>query len=494
MFYSTVANLGTDEQAAKWLPMIRDLKMTGCYAQTELGHGSFVPGIETTATFDKQTQEFIIHSPTITSIKFWPGDMSRFSNHAIVFAKLIVDGKALGVHAFMVQTRNLQTWEPLPGIEMGDIGPKFGYNSKDNGYMLFKQVRIPRSNMMTRFVEIDSQGQLQLKGDLRALYGIMLETRIWICGNAPQSLAQGLLIATRYAVVRRQFATVEGSKQERKLMDYQTHMFKFAPLVAYTMVMTAAARYMCEQHSLLVKELKESQFGRLDVMHHLSAGFKATFSRVAYDGIDTCRQACGGAGFSAHSGLPALQCDYAPNTTYEGDNTVMLQQAARFLIKTWKKIQAHKDKATGFLSYINEVDTLLGLKANMNSVEDALDLARLDKALAVRAAFKIKRTMGLIAQKTAEGVSENERVHSQLAVDIVSMAQSHIQYVAFQIYVQKINSGAIKCPNLKALLTDLARLYALTELQADSTSCFEAGFFGPGSSSLILQAQKACQS
>ena len=82
------------------------MKMTGCYAQTELGHGSYVQGLETTATFDKEKQEFVINSPTISSIKFWPGDMSRFSNHAIVFAKLIIDGKAMGVHSFMVPTRD----------------------------------------------------------------------------------------------------------------------------------------------------------------------------------------------------------------------------------------------------------------------------------------------------------------------------------------------------------------------------------------------------
>lgn len=102
-------------------------------------------------------------------------------------------------------------------------------------------------------------------------------------------------------------------------------MFKFGPMLAQIMVMNIAARYVCEQHTILINELKNNEFGRLDILHHLSAGFKATFSRIAYDGIDQCRQACGGAGFSAHSGLPSLQVDYAPNTTYEGDNTVMLQ-------------------------------------------------------------------------------------------------------------------------------------------------------------------------
>ena len=102
MFFSTVNNLGEKDQVAEWIPKIKVLKMSGCYAQTELGHGSYVQGIETTATFDKERQEFIINSPTITSIKYWPGDMGKFSNHAIVFAKLILEGRPSGVHAFMV--------------------------------------------------------------------------------------------------------------------------------------------------------------------------------------------------------------------------------------------------------------------------------------------------------------------------------------------------------------------------------------------------------
>ena len=160
MFFSTINNLGDKEQIEKWIPMVKQMRMTGCYAQTELGHGSFIQGIETTAHFDKEKQEFIINSPTITSIKFWPGDMGKFSNHAIVFAKLFLEGKPAGVHAFMVQTRNLDTWEPLPGVEMGDIGPKFGYNTKDNGYMLFKNIRIPRTNLLRRYADVDENGKI----------------------------------------------------------------------------------------------------------------------------------------------------------------------------------------------------------------------------------------------------------------------------------------------------------------------------------------------
>ena len=137
-------------------------------------------GLETTATFDKEKQEFVINSPTITSIKFWPGDMGKFSNHALVFAKLIIEGKSYGVNAFLVQTRCLKTWQPVQGVEMGDVGPKYGYNTKDNGFLLFRNVRIPRENMMCRYAEVSKDGSIELKGDLRALYGIMLETRVRI--------------------------------------------------------------------------------------------------------------------------------------------------------------------------------------------------------------------------------------------------------------------------------------------------------------------------
>ena len=71
--------------------------MIGSYAQTEMGHGSNIAGLETTATFDKEKDEFIIHSPTITSTKFWPGSLGIVANHAVVFARLIVDENDFGV-------------------------------------------------------------------------------------------------------------------------------------------------------------------------------------------------------------------------------------------------------------------------------------------------------------------------------------------------------------------------------------------------------------
>ena len=272
-------------------------------------------------------------------------------------------------------------------------------------------------------------------------------------------------------------------------------MFKFAPLLAYTFAMNISSKYLFAQHSLLLEELSRNEFSRLDSLHHISAGFKATFSRIAYDGIDSCRQACGGAGFSAHSGLPSLQGDYAPNTTYEGDNTVLLQQAARLISKTWKKlyIKESGERATGLFSYFNEVDALLKSKSEIKTVEDALCLNKLDRALAVRAAFKVKRAMDLVALKTQEGTTDNELVHSLLAVDLVSMAQAHMMYVVFQIFRSTVEKpDTFKCPKIRENMQDLARLFALTELLngADSSAVYEAGHFAMGTASILLDASK----
>jgi len=127
MFRMSIENLASEQQKAKWMPLIQNLDILGCYAQTEIGHGSNVAGIETTATLDLVTDEFVIHTPTITATKYWPGDLGRFSSHALVFARTIVGKKDYGVQPFVVQIRDVESWRILSGVKCGDLGPKIGY-------------------------------------------------------------------------------------------------------------------------------------------------------------------------------------------------------------------------------------------------------------------------------------------------------------------------------------------------------------------------------
>jgi len=122
LFIPFVRNQASAEQCKTWIPQCESGEMIGCYAQTELGHGTFVRGIETTAIFDEMTDEFIIHSPTFSSSKYWPGALGFTATHAIVMARLISKGQDHGVHAFMVQIRSSDSHRPVPRVELGDIG------------------------------------------------------------------------------------------------------------------------------------------------------------------------------------------------------------------------------------------------------------------------------------------------------------------------------------------------------------------------------------
>lgn len=90
----------------------------GCYAQTELGHGSDVQSLMTTATYDDEDQTFVMNTPCIEATKWWIGDLGVYANHAIVFAELIIKNKKYGVHAFLVPIRD-HNHNPFPNIEVG---------------------------------------------------------------------------------------------------------------------------------------------------------------------------------------------------------------------------------------------------------------------------------------------------------------------------------------------------------------------------------------
>lgn len=151
MFVTTIKEQASDSQKSHYLPLIESFRIIGAYAQTELGHGSNVQGLELEARWDPSTKEFILHSPTLTASKWWNGSLGRIANHAIVVAQLLLPSSSgqdsspeyasYGPHPFIVQVRDMSTHQPFDGIVIGDIGPKLGYATIDNAYMLFDNFR-----------------------------------------------------------------------------------------------------------------------------------------------------------------------------------------------------------------------------------------------------------------------------------------------------------------------------------------------------------------
>ncbi|XP_042505507.1 peroxisomal acyl-coenzyme A oxidase 1-like [Macadamia integrifolia] len=361
MFIPAIKGQGTEEQQKKWLPLAYKMQIIGCYAQTELGHGSNVQGLETTATFDRKTDEFILHSPTLTSSKWWPGGLGKVSTHAVIYSRLIIDGQDYGVNGFIVQLRSLDDHSPLPGITIGDIGTKFGnggYNSMDNGVLQLDHVRIPRDQMLMRVSQVTREGKF-LKSDVprQLAYGTMVYVRQVIVSDASSALSRAVCIATRYSAVRRQFGSQDGGP-ETQVIDYKTQQNRLFPLLASAYAFRFVGEWLKWLYTDVTQRLQANDFSTLPEAHACTAGLKSLTTTATADGIEECRKLCGGHGYLCSSGLPELVAVYAPACTYEGDNIVLLLQVARFLMKTVSQLGSGK-KPVGTTAYMGQVEHLM---------------------------------------------------------------------------------------------------------------------------------------
>jgi acyl-CoA oxidase len=266
-----------------------------------LGHGSNVKGLETTATYDKASDEFVLHSPTLTSIKWWPGNLARTANHAIIMAQLIIEDKNYGVHAFLLQIREFGSHKVRPGIEVGDIGPKFGINMVDNGFLRMRKVRIPRENMLMRFSRVEKGGKYLKAPHSKLSYGTMVFVRASIVNSSFKYIARAVTIAIRYSIVRRQFSSSKNAP-EIQIIEYQTQQNKLFPLIGMAYAMYFVGSKMMEMYHLNNKLLVKGDMSMLPELHALSSSWKALTTEISSQGMEESRKSLGGHGYSMFSG------------------------------------------------------------------------------------------------------------------------------------------------------------------------------------------------
>ena len=158
LFGGAIENLGTERHHEAYVRKIIDLELLGCFAMTETGHGSDVQSLETTATYDRETDEFVINSPTKTSRKDYIGGAAETATMAAVFAQLITAGPHEeptnhGVHCFVVPIRD-EEGNDLPGVTTSDCDYKGGLPGVDNGRIVFDNVRVPRDNLLNKYGDV----------------------------------------------------------------------------------------------------------------------------------------------------------------------------------------------------------------------------------------------------------------------------------------------------------------------------------------------------
>eukprot|EP01132_Coremiostelium_polycephalum_P008256 gene8256-10146_t len=325
LFGGTVLLLGT-ERHEKYVKEADSLDIVGCFSMTELGHGSNVRGLETTAVYDKATQEFIINSPTPTSQKFWIGGAGLHAHYTTVFARLIIDDTDHGIHAFVVPIRDRKTNLVLPGVTIRDCGPKLGLNGVDNGQLKFENVRIPRVNLLNKYSDVDERGVYSSKfaNPVKHFAAIMepfIGGRLAItkcCSAAKTCLA----IAIRYSFFRKQFGPSLSNEQPLITLSSQQRR----------LMIPLARTIMLDFYVHLMTRILQSKKRPVSVHAHCS-GAKAIYSWHCINTMQVCREACGGQGYRSENRIAEFKSDCDIICTYEGDNTVLMQQVAKYLIQ-----------------------------------------------------------------------------------------------------------------------------------------------------------------
>src|SRR5687767_7658347 len=249
LFGGAVVALGTARHHDRYLRDIISADLLGCFAMTETGHGSDVQQLRTTCVYDPATQTFDLHTPHEAARKDYIGNAARDGRMAVVFAQLVTNGERHGVHAWLVPIRDEQG-NAMPGVTIGDDGPKAGLLGVDNGRLSFDHVRVPRDMLLDRYGSVAADGTYtsSIENETRRFFtmlGTLVRGRVSVGGSASSATTLALDIAVRYGDVRRQFAA-PGDDREIVINDYLVHQRKLLPALATTYALHFAQGQLVE--------------------------------------------------------------------------------------------------------------------------------------------------------------------------------------------------------------------------------------------------------
>ncbi|HMJ68210.1 MAG TPA: acyl-CoA dehydrogenase [Cyclobacteriaceae bacterium] len=464
--------LGTEKHHKKYLKDIGTLELPGCFAMTETGHGSNVRGIETTATYDHSNKTFVINTPDELARKEYIGNAAAHGQMATVFAKIIVEGKDYGVGAFVVPLRE-KNGTMKAGVQIKDCGRKLGLNGVDNGVIYFKNVVIPKDDMLDKFAGVSEDGKFTspISSDNRRFFtmlGTLVGGRIGIprSGNAASKL--GLAIAIKYGDQRRQFGP-EGAA-EVPILNYRTHQRRLMPLLANAYALHFSLQYLTER--FLART--DAQMQEIEA---LAAGLKsfATWNTTAT--LQECRECCGGKGYLSENRIGDLKSDSDIYTTFEGDNTVLMQLVAKSRLTEFKQEFSNMN-AFGLLGYVAQQAATSISEMNPITIRKTDEDHLLDPEFH-KSAF-IYRERDIL---TSAGKRLRRHISEGMdSFDAFNVAQHHLVQVGFayieRIILEKFQEavGNTKDKGCQQALRKLCNLFALSQIDKNKAWYLEQGY------------------
>lgn len=464
--------LGTEKHHKKYLKDIGSLELPGCFAMTETNHGSNVKGIETTATYDHAKKTFTIHTPNEYARKEYIGNAACHGQMATVFAKLILDGKDYGVSAFVVPLRdkkgNLQK-----GVTIKDCGRKMGLNGVDNGVIYFDHVVIPKENMLDRFAGVSDDGTFTspISSDNRRFFtmlGTLVGGRIGIPRSGNAACKSGLTIAIRYGDQRRQFGPEGGT--EVPILNYRTHQRRLMPLLATTYALHFTLRYLTQRFLNRTEE-------EMQEIEALAAGIKSFTTWHTTATLQECRECCGGKGYLSENRIDALKNDADIYTTFEGDNTVLMQLVAKSRLTEFRQEFSNMNVFT-ILNYVADQAKTSITEMNPLIVRKTDEEHLLDPEFQLNAFEYRERDILTSAAKRLK-----RHIDSGMdSFDAFNVCQHHLVQVGFA-YVERIileqfqlTVKQSKGTSSHTVLKKLCDLFALSQIDKNKGWYLEQGY------------------
>ena len=475
LFGSAIFQLGTKEHHDKWLRGVIDMSLPGAFAMTETGHGSDVAAIGTTATYDADTEEFVIHTPFRGAWKDYLGNAALHGKAATVFAQLITGGVNYGVHCFFVPLRD-EAGAFLPGIGGEDDGVKGGLNGIDNGRLHFDHVRIPRTNLLNRYGDVAADGTYssEIHSPGRRFFtmlGALVQGRVSLDGAATTGTALALHIALTYANQRRQFDSGAGST-EVVLLDYGKHQRRLLPLLAQNYAQFFAHDELLQKFDAVFSGRTDTPEERED-LETLAAALKPLSTWNALDTIQEAREACGGSGFLAENRMVGLHQDLDVYVTFEGDNNVLLQLVGKRLLSDFAQQFKGKDAATLARYAVGHTagkmfhgaglrqlgQTVADFGSTARSVELGLREDQQHELLAGRVEQMIADIAGRLRPASKLSPAEAADLFNQNQAELIEAARAHGELLQWEAFTDAV--AGIDDEGTKLVLTWLRDLFGL---------------------------------
>lgn len=447
LFQGSIILLGTEWHHRTFLPTVSTAELLGVFAMSELGSGSNVRDLETTATWDPATAEFVIQTPHPKAHKEWLGNAGAHGRMATVFAQLLVDGTNHGVHALLVPIRN-PDGTPCAGVTLADTGVKEGLNGVDNGRIWFDNVRVPRTHLLDRFGGVNAEGVYcsPIENPARRFFtmiGTLVGGRITIGLSALSAAKSALTIAIRYGNRRKQFGPEGGNTTA--LLDYRTHQRRLLPALATSIVLDLALSHLVDRFATVGGASDREIEGE-------AAGLKAYTTWFAQRAITDARECCGGQGYLAENRIAVLRGDIDVWTTFEGDNTVLYQLLAKALLTGYQQefseigvIRLLGRRARTALKAMNPVTARRDDEDHLRDPVQQLGLLR----------YREERMLDAAARRLRAALKKDPlRAMFEVQDHLMHLATAHVELVALEAVQMEVARADAALAPVLALLRD----------------------------------------